>query len=192
MSIFRILGIVSGCVYVIAYLPYVLSIIKKKTRPHPVSWVLWALIGGVTLFLYLRIGAHETVPLAVLNFILPLAIAIVSVRYWKGGLSRFDKICLALSLAAVIIYAVTHDATLALSFNLVGDFFAFLPTLKKAYLDPASEDGLTWILIFIGNCLSLAAAFARPSYGILIFPAYLTFFSILMCVFIFRGRLKKA
>jgi hypothetical protein len=35
--------------------------------------------------------------------------------------------------------------------------FAFLPTIRKAYLDPASENALSWGIAVIANCLNLFA-----------------------------------
>ncbi len=166
--------------------------VKGKTRPHPFSWFVWALLGGIVLFFYHALGARETLPLAVLNFFGPTVIFILSVRRWEGSFPRFDYICLALSLVSVVFYLVYHDAGISLTIALVADLFAFLPTFRKSYLDPASENVYTWSLFFIGDSLSLFAV-ATWTYGIAVFPVYMTvmnggnFFTVLL-----GRRLKKA
>jgi len=193
MTIYEIIGVLSGVVFASSVIPYIISIMKGKSTPHPVSWVLWAILGAVTFYFSIKLGAQETLPLAFFNFATPCLIAILSIKYWsKGAFSRFDYICLVCSLSAIVTYILFRNAAFSLTLNLLGDFFAYLPTLRKTYFDPGSENLLAWGLVTIGYVLSIVAAIPRFTYGIAIFPIYLTIFGIIMCCLIFRGRLKKA
>lgn len=163
---------------------------KKEITPHPFSWFVWAMLGTVTLVTYMGVGAIETLPLAIVNFIGPFTIFLLTIKYWKGKFPKFDYICLAFSLLAIIIYVIYHNAAIALTVNLLGDFIAALPTIRKTYLDSSSENLTTWILFTLGAIVSLFAI-KDFSYGILIFPLYLVCFELLMCALIIRGRYFK-
>lgn len=190
MNIYVILGIISPLICALGYIPYIISIFKNETKPHPFSWFLWAVLGFVTLITYIGVGAHETIPLAVLNFIGPLFIFFFTIKYWKGKFPHFDYFCLAFSLIAIIVYIIFHTAAIALTINLIGDLFAALPTIRKTYKDPSSENLSTWFLFAIGAIISLAAI-RSFTYGIAILPLYLTVYESLMCILILRGKIKK-
>lgn len=189
MTVYSILGILSGVVCGIGYLPYIYATIKKKNKPHPFSWILWSVLNLVSLITYMGLGAHETMPLAIMNFIGPLVIAIMSIKYWVGSFSKFDYVCLFLSAFSVLIYLVFHSASTALTFNLVADFLVYLPTMRKAYREPETEDLLTWILFFIANILSVFAI-SKWSYGIGVFPVYLAVTTLIVCATILLGRAR--
>lgn len=190
MISYTTVGIISGGLAVLAFLPYLISMYKKEINPHPFSWFLWAVQGFVTLVTYISLGALATLPLAIVNFFGPFLIFILTIKYWKGKFPKFDYICLGFSLIAIIIYIIFHQAAIALTLNLIGDFMAALPTIRKTYLDSSSENLTTWVLFSLSAIVSLLAI-QNITYGILIFPLYLTFFEILMCVLIIRGRYFK-
>ena len=94
MTTYIILGIISGMFCVLAYIPYLFAMYKNKIAPHPLSWFLWTILGFVSLVTYIGVGAKETLPLAIVSFVGPFLIFILTIKYWKGGFSKFDYICL--------------------------------------------------------------------------------------------------
>ena len=190
MTIYFWFGIISPFVSAIGYIPYVVSIVKGKTKPHPFSWFLWSIVGATVLFFCYAVGARDTLPLAVLNFIGPTCIFLFSARYWEGKFSFFDYACLVLSLVSIVVYLLFHNAAVSLTIALVSDFFAYLPTIRKTYLHPEQEDFLTWIFFTTGPILSILAV-SSWTYAIGVFPVYLTTLSVVMCILLLRGRLKK-
>ena len=191
MSVYKILGILSPIICAIGYAPYILAMAKKKIKPHPFSWLLWAILGFVTLVTYIGVGARVTVPLAVLNFAGPTMIFFFTLKHWEGGFSRFDYFCLSFSLVSIAIYVIFHKAAIALSINLLGDFFAALPTIRKTWIDPSSENFLTWFCFSLGAVVSLVALDGHFSYGVTLLPLYLASFEGFMVLLVLRGRLKR-
>lgn len=187
MNSYTIIGIISPIVCALGYIPYLISIYRHKTKPHPFSWFLWAILGLVTLVTYIGVGAKETLPLAILNFVGPLFIFFFTIKFWKGNFPIFDYLCLVFSLIAIVIYIVFHEAAIALTINLVGDLFAALPTIRKTYKDPTSENLSTWLLFTFGAAISFFAI-REFSYGLIILPLYLTVYEGIMCVLILRKK----
>ncbi len=191
MSIYYIFGILSAICFTIAYFPYIYSVVKGQTKPHPFSWFLWGAIGVITLFFYIRVGAVETLPLAILGAVLPFIVFVLSLKYWKGTFSKFDYVVLFLSVASIVLYIIFHSASISLTTSILADMFAFLPTIRKTYLEPSSESLSSWIIFLCAYIFSVLAI-SKWTYGIAIFPCYLLFFGIIMCILILRNTLKKA
>ena len=191
MTTYQILGIVSPIVSALGYIPYIVMMARGKTKPHPLSWFLWGVVGLVSLVTYIGVGAHETLPLAILNFVGPTFIFFFTIKYWSGGFSFFDKVCFVMSLVALVVYLLFHTAAFALTINLAGDCFAYLPTIRKTYYDPGTENFSTWFLFTLGSGLSILAI-PHWTYGVQLLPMYLTASGIIMCFLILRKRLKKA
>ena len=187
MTNYTIIGLVSGLFSVLAYVPYVFLIYKKRINPHPFSWFLWAVLGFSTLVTYIGVGAKETLPIAFVSFFGPFLVFLLTLRYWKGKFPRFDYFCLGFSFLAIIIYIVFKEAAIALTISLLGDLFAALPTIRKTYKDPSSENIWTWFLFTLSAFIALFAI-KDFSYGILIFPLYLFVYESLMCILILRKR----
>ena len=191
MDIQQLLGILSGVIASTAFIPYVISIARKKTKPHPISWVLWTIIGGFILVSYWGVGARETIWLALINFLGPLTITILSIKYWDRGFSRFDYTCLSMSAASIVLWIVFRSASLALTFNILADMLAATPTLRKVWNDPSTESPSAWGIFIIGNLLSVAAI-KTWSYGVALLPVYLTCLSIsIALIALFRRKLIK-
>ncbi|MCC6323881.1 hypothetical protein IT400_03775 [Candidatus Nomurabacteria bacterium] len=187
MTNYTIIGIISGLLSVFAYIPYITSIYKKKIQPHPFSWFLWAVLGFATFITYIGVGAKETLPLALISFVGPMIIFFLTFKYWKRGFPKFDYFCLFIAIVAIIIYVVFHQAEIALTLSLVSDLFTALPTIRKTYKDPSSENFWTWFLFALGAVFALFAI-RDFTYGVLIFPLYLTVFEIIMCILILRKK----
>ncbi len=191
MEIHYLLGMLSAVVFTLAYAPYVVSILKGRTKPHPFSWFLWSVIGVISLFFYIKVGAHETLPFAYCGAVLPFFIFFLSMRYWRGGFSKFDYLVLSVSLLSIVFYALFHSANVSLTISIIADMMAFLPTVRKTYIDPSSESFASWGMFLLSYILGVLAV-SVWSYGVAVFPCYLLVFGVLMCSLILRGRLKKA
>lgn len=167
-EIFGILAIALG---LSAGIPYIISIVRGSTKPHRVSWAIWALLGSVTLSSYISIGARWSVLLAVAALINNLIIFILSLKYGYGGTSTVDRLGLLLAMTGVLLWAITREASYALVFAVTADAIGTAFSIHKAYKSPESENGLAWS---IAATASLFGLLAVNSYNFLqtIYPTY--------------------
>ncbi len=174
MDLYAILGLLSGIIVASSAVPYVYSILAKKTTPHPITWILWAFMGGLSLFFYWDLGARDTIWIAVVNFVGPCIAATLSLKYWdwRDGFNGFEYACLVFSIISIVIWIVSRDPVLALTFNIIADALAALPTLTKAYRQPETESTWSWGVAAVGAVLSIMAI-GEWSYGIAVLPLYL-------------------
>lgn len=121
---------------------YIREIIIGKTRPNIVSWILWSIAPLVGVYINYKSG----IPLSLLlsTFIAgfsPLLVVIASFiknnAYWK--ITKFDILCGAFSVIAMLLWVTTKNSILSLSFAILADLVAGIPTLRKSWTHSDTE-----------------------------------------------------
>lgn len=156
MSFVHLLVLFSALLTILGASAYIRDTVKGKTKPNRVSWLLWAavpLIGtGAALQAHADIWATVRVFLA--GF-LPLIVFVASFlnqrSYWH--LTFFDWVCGACALSAIAVWVVLASPKTAILFAVIGDGFASLPTLIKAWKYPETETGITYVVGLIAVLL---------------------------------------
>jgi hypothetical protein len=183
---FAILGSV---VNFVACLGYVRAILKHEASPNRVTWFLWAFVPliagaaqwqsgvGISTLVVLSVGAG---PACVV-----LASFIAGTGSWQLG--PFDYVCGACSLAALALWALTGDPVTAIVLSILGDATAALPTLRKAWLAPATEARSTYLISFVGMVLGIFSVEA-PTFAAYAFNAYLVLASSTLVLILYWPR----
>lgn len=135
---------------------YIRDTLAGKTKPNRVTWFMWALapfiVTGVAL--YAHADAWATVRTFQAGFI-PLLIFFASFvnkqSYWR--LTLFDFLCGVFSVAALIIWGITDSPQTAILLVVIGDGFASLPTIVKAWKYPETETAITYLASFVAVLL---------------------------------------
>ncbi len=182
-SLPTILGKLAGLTTFIAFIPYVIQMIRGRNRPNRATWIIWTIVGFNFLVSYHDLGATDTLWVSVGNFCAFFFVMVLSFRYGEGGWSLFDKGCLLGAGVGMGIWYFMHSPLLALWVSIIVDLLGAFPTLRKSYHDPMSEDFLSWILFLVANTLNLFAIttwnLAQAPYPIYFFFISLTQVSIL-------------
>jgi len=185
----QLLGIIAGIIAFLAYVVYVISIVRGKSKPNRATWWIWAFMGLVLALSYKFSGADNTVWVPYMEFFGPLTIAILSIKYGEGGLKdRTDLFCLFGAIISVILWIVFDSPVVALVTNLAIDSFAIIPTIKKSYLRPEGEDFWAWFGTGLADGLNMFAV-ERFTFAILVYPIYMLV-SDLIIIFILLLRKK--
>lgn len=168
-----VLGILAGIISFSAYIIYIISIVRGISKPNRVTWFIWTFMGLVLAITYYFSGARNTIWSPIVEFIGPLVIALLSIRYGEGGIKdKTDFICLAGAGISIVVWLLFDAPIVALVMNLIIDAFALIPTIKKSYTRPETEDFWAWFGTGAGDTLNLFAV-ERLSFGILIYPIYM-------------------
>lgn len=168
-----IFGLVAGVIALLAYVVYVISILREKSKPNRVTWWIWAFMGLVLALSYKFSGAENTVWVPYMEFIGPFIIALLSIKYGEGSFEdKTDLICLLGAILSIILWIIFDNPVVALVTNLIIDSFAIIPTIKKTYLRPEGEDFWAWFGTGIADTLNMFAV-EKFSFAILIYPIYM-------------------
>ena len=189
MHLRAIAGQVAGVITFLAYLPYLFATINGETKPNRATWFLLVVIGSMLASSYFALGAETTIWVPVGYVIGPTIIAMLSIKYGEGGWSPFDRWCLLAALSTGVLWWIFDAPLTALLLNLLMDFISLLPTIKKGYLRPWTEDPFSWTMWFFGSVLNLLAV-ERWTFGIAIYPIYMAIGNGLIVALIYRKSLR--
>jgi len=184
-----VLGIIAGVIAFSAYIVYIISIFQGRSKPNRATWWIWAFMGLVLALSYQFSGAINTIWVPYVEFLGPLSIAILSVKYGEGGLNnKTDLVCLFGAIVSIILWIIFNNPVVALITNLAIDSFAIIPTIKKSYLRPEGEDFWAWFGTGLADTLNMFAV-ERFTFAILIYPIYMLVSDlIIILILLFRKK----
>lgn len=163
----------------VAFIPYIRSILKGKTRPHAFSWIIWA---SVTFIVFLAQiadkGGLGAWPIGI-SGIITLYVAMLA--YSKKSdltITKTDWLFFISALTAIPFWYFTSNPLWAVMILTTIDLLGFAPTFRKSYQYPYSEQLTFYAIIASRNILSI---FALENYSLttLLFPAATAFACIL-------------
>lgn len=133
-------AIIASILAVAANVNYVAAVLRGKVQPHTYTWMIWTLVSCIVFFGQLAKGAGVgSIPTAAAE-IFTLIVFILSFKYGYRAITRSDTAFLVVALAAIVPWILTSDPTLSVVIAVGIDFIAFLPTYRKGYLEPRSEN----------------------------------------------------
>ncbi|MBL7685000.1 MAG: hypothetical protein JNK65_03075 [Deltaproteobacteria bacterium] len=156
-NLYDLFGKLAGLLSFLAFIPYILSTLRGKNRPNRATWFIWTLVGVSFLMSYSAVGAQETLWLTIGNLVAFTFVLLLSFKYGEGGWTFFDVACLLGAFFGFALWAWFSSPLPTLFSSILIDAVGALPTIRKAYQNPESEDLLSWIIFFIANLLNLFA-----------------------------------
>lgn len=184
------LVIVAAAISLTGGISYVRSTVVGTTKPNRVSWGMWALAPliavGAALSSHADPWALVRIFLAGFIPLLVFAASFANKRsYWK--LTTFDFLCGAWSLAALAAWLVADAPEIAILFAVLGDAFAAIPTVKKAWTHPETENGFNYFTSLMSVLLVLPSI---PVWNITnaSFQAYLLAVNVILLFAVYRKR----
>jgi hypothetical protein len=183
-------GIASGLVLLLGNVPYILSIRRGDTRPSRVTWGIWTIIGLILLWSSYISGATNTLWLLASLVISQSLITFYAFKYGQGKWQQLDKFCLAGAGLSLLLWLVSGSPLVALLMNTTMDMLGAVPTIRKVYRDPSSEDLVFWLMSFTSALLNLFAI-EQLSLSFVIFPTYLFILNITMLLLITRPKWSR-
>lgn len=145
----ELIGSVAVILTFIAYIPYYRDILSGKTRPHVYSWSLWSLLTILIVALQIQGGAGPATWVTAAAGLLCVGVVLLSLKNGKRDITRSDTVVAALSLLAIVFWLFIHQPELALTLVILADLLAFIPTVRKSYIDPYSET----LSLYVTNAL---------------------------------------
>jgi hypothetical protein len=177
-------GIIAGVISVVCFIPYIITTIKGTTRPNIATWSTWLILSVVISASYYSAGAINTLWVPLCSVIGQSIIVFLALKRGEGGWNKFDKLCLFFVGVSLAFWWHFNSPMIALVMSLIVDFFGILPTIKKSYAEPESENLLTWSLYLLTSMFLILAietwSFALASFPIYMFVINLTIVSLLL------------
>lgn len=186
----NIVGIGAGIFSLLGFVPYIVTILQGKTSPNRASWSIWASLGIVLAVSNYSAGARETMWLLSAYAICQITIAVLSFQYGEGGWNAFDRTCLLGAFISIILWQLFNSPLIAITISIAIDSLGALPTIKKSYLQPETEDLFSWIMFWIAGTLNICAL-AQWSVELTAQPIYLFTFNSIVVTLLLLPKLQN-
>jgi hypothetical protein len=166
-----ILGLLAAAVGVADTIPYVRDTVRGATRPHRGTWLIWGVLAVVVCLSQYADGASWSLVMAAVQAVLTCGIFVLSIRWGVGGLSRTDRLLIAIAAGGVVAWLVAGEPLVATACVIVADVLAAAMMVPKTYREPESETLVTFALASVGGGLAAGAVGALDA-SLLLYPVY--------------------
>jgi hypothetical protein len=187
-----VFAIAGSVINFVACLSYVRAILKGAAAPNRVTWSLWAVVPLIAGAAQLRSGVGISTLVVLSVGVGPACVLLASfvggTGLWRLG--PFDYVCGACSLAALALWAVTGDPVTAIVLSILADAAAALPTVRKAWLAPATEDRLAYLIAFVGMILGILSV-REATFSAYAFNGYLVAASATLVLILYLPRRRS-
>ena len=169
---------------------YIRSMFKGQTKPNRVTWFMWSIAPFIASAAAVSNGVGLAVIPVFMSGFSPFLVFTASFfskkAYWKT--SSFDYLCGALSGIALVLWFLTNNPNLAITFAIGSDALAAVPTLTKAWRSPETESAWPFIIGVFSPMTSFLVA-TTWGFAEVAFPIYLIVINVLL---VFSVSWKKS
>jgi len=173
MNLTNIAAFLSTVIAVYCTIPYIIAILKGKTKPHQLSWLVFVIMNGIVFFSQYFEGGRRSILIALTFFIGSFIVLLLSLKYGIRDTSRWDKALFSFALATIVLWLLTRSNAFAIWLTVLIDFAATTMMILKVRAEPHSEEPLPWflaIVAYVFSCLSLVGShnyilYVRPIFG---------------------------
>lgn len=166
-----LLSMLATVLTVLAYLPYIRSILRGHTRPHVFTWIIWSLATGIAFLAVLDAGGGAGAWPIGFSCAVSLFVAWQAfVRRTDITITQTDWLLFLAALAAIPLWLAAEDPLWAVVLITLTELLGFGPTLRKTWIQPHSESMNFLMILILRNAL-IIAALDQHSLTTVLFPA---------------------
>ena len=191
MALTDIAAFLSTALAVYCTIPYIISILKRKTKPHQLSWLVFVIMNGIVFLSQYLSGARESVLISLAFFIGSFIVLLLSIKYGVRDTSKWDKALFAFALVTIIIWYITKSNEVAIWLTLLIDVFATSMIVLKVKAEPHSEDPYPWTLAAVAYVFTLLTLVGRPLDILYVRPTYGLAGNVILIAFIYYFSRRK-
>ena len=166
-----VLGVLAGVIGVVGMIPYVRDTVRRSTRPHRGTWLIWGVLATVVCLSQRADGGSWSLIMAGVGAVLAGLVFVLALRLGTGGLSGLDIALIMLAGAGVAGWIVVDEPVVATLCVVVADLLAAGMMVPKTWRDPESETLSTFALASLGGGLA-AGSIGAFELSLLAYPAY--------------------
>ncbi len=171
------------------FIPYGYGIYKHSVRPHQFTWLIWSIVTIIAAAGQVTTGAGPSAWCTAVIAFTCLITFIISIFRGDPKHTRFDWFCLISALAAIPVWVMMKDATIAVCIVTLIELFGFLPTMRKTWFAPWSES-LSYFVVSEIKYIAALLALQSWSLGAAVYPVTITIAGICFCSMIIFRRLQ--
>lgn len=168
----EIFALLSAILILVASPPYIIDILKGKTKPERITWLIFSILGIIAFVSQLLLGASWSLLFSGLDTLASILILGLSLKFGVGGHTKLDVVALFVATVGVLISIFVKEPIISLLGVIIADVSGVALTVKKVYEKPESETTITWMLVGTASLFGVLSV-DHFAFGVLLYPAYL-------------------
>lgn len=179
--------VLSGALVVVSVIPYLVSVIKRKTKPRIVSWIVWSILTTISSVAALSEGQYKTFILLMISSLATMTIAVFGWELGDKKISRLDVYCFIGALVGLVLWLALDSPALAVLVSIAANLIGSIPTVIHSWKAPKEE---TWLTFGLGSVGALFTVLIITEWRItaFAFPLYLFLINAALAVIIIGRR----
>ncbi len=182
------LSIIAGILTVVSYIPYIISILNKKTKPHIYTWFIWAITQGTAAVAVVYGGGSFGSIALFVGTILVILIFSLSFKFGSKNITKNDTITLFIALFIILFWWISNNLYISIFLITLIDIIGYIPTIRKTYYNPYSEKIIFWLLMVIVNLLIIFSV-TEYNFFTIIYVSMLLIMNFTMCILMILRRI---
>jgi hypothetical protein len=173
---------------IISVIPYLIDIVKGKTKPNLVSWITWTLLTAIATAAEIAAGEWFTAiftAAAVIETGSVVVFGLVKKAHVQYG--YFDIVCQVAAIVGIILWQVFDSPLIGILGAVLIDFIGALPTVRHSWLAPFEETWQTYALCFVGAIFGILAL-SNFNWASLSYPLYIVLINLVTAAVIIMRR----
>jgi hypothetical protein len=152
-----LLVVLGALINVCSAIPYLIAIVKGKTRPRIMSWFIWTVLTGMGAAAAISEHQWLTSILLIASAFETLTVVMLGWRHGNRHVEKLDVFCLVGVMVGIILWQIFNSPAIGALAAITLDLIGGVPTLVHAWKKPQEETWQTFFLCVIGSTLTLIA-----------------------------------
>jgi hypothetical protein len=153
-----ILVLISSIIFIIGDIPYIVDVLKKKSKPRIVSWAVWGTLSLVAGFASLSDGQYPAAFLSLFGAIMLFLIVVLGYKHGDRHFGSLDIVCAIGAFIGIVAWLFTGSAALGVLVVIATDLVGTIPTVVHSWEKPHEETWITYAASAVGCILIIMAA----------------------------------
>lgn len=151
----KVLIILSSFFMIFSVLPYLIDVIKKRTKPRIVTWMTWGTLMSIAAATSIVEKQYSTVVLLLSSAVGSFAIVILGIKSGDKKFEKLDIACLIGVVVGIILWQIFNSPSIGALAMVLIDFIGGIPTTMHAWKKPNEETWLTFFMCLLGSICTL-------------------------------------
>jgi hypothetical protein len=152
-----VLGTLSVTVGLISLVPYLVDVVRGRTKPHMFSWLIWGMVMAIACAAQWAADAGPGAWWTLCSALGCLSIAALSLWQGEKNITRSDWWALVFAFLAIPLWYVTEEPLWSVILVTCIDISGYYPTFRKSYLKPYEEHATAFSIGAVGCFISICA-----------------------------------
>jgi hypothetical protein len=153
-------------------IPYIIDILKRKTKPRIVSWGVWCVITAIAAFASFSDHQYPAGFLMLAATIQTIFVVVLGYRNGDKTFETLDIVCLVGAALGLLAWWLSGSPALAVIITVAIDFIGAIPSIVHSWKRPYEE---TWVAFFCSGLGGIATVLAAQDWTItsVLYPLYI-------------------